>query len=304
MKKKYDQTIRRVMTFDTHCISLRLSTREYPAYKVALIIHFVRVPRHRLPITSRSFILLFASLMAAFTGDGATTPPCVLCGAAVVGHGHNAAPMAEGTCCDACNLRVMAARIREHMAARIRDHLNTTMNPALVEVLESGQAAPELEEKFCAICQTHTNKGFVFPCCEGFVCWEDGNAEHQCALNFRMALGEKTKIVLHKDGTLEEVKPPACPYCRATIPSSNMTEKITAMLREKATRGDPLNQFAFAKYLLSEVNTPETLPEAHYWMEKSVAQNFPGAMHMKAQVFDTWVATPAKEYYKACKRMN
>ena len=213
--------------------------------------------------------------MAAFTGDGATTPPCVLCGAVVVGHGHNAAPMAEGKCCDACNLRVMAARIR--------DHLNTTMNPALVEVLESGQAAPELEEKFCAICQTHTNKGFVFPCCEGFMCWEDGNAEHQCALNFRMALGKKTKIVLHEDGTLEEVNPPACPYCRATIPSSNMTEKISAMLRKKAKRGDPLNQFALAKYLLSEVNTPETLPEAHYWMEKSVAQNFPGAMRMKAQ---------------------
>ena len=222
--------------------------------------------------------------MAAFTGDGATTPPCVMCGAVIVGHGHNAAPMAQGKCCDTCNLRVMAARIR--------GHLNSTMEPALVQVSRP-EARPELEEKFCAICQTRTNKGFVFPCCEGFVCWEEGNPDRQCALNFRMSLGKKTKIVLHEDGTLEEVDPPTCPYCRAVLPSSNMTEKITTMLRKKAERGNPLDQFALAKYLLTKVNTPETLPEAHFWMEKSVAQNFPGAMHMMAQdLVEQWRANP------------
>ena len=218
--------------------------------------------------------------MAAFTGDGATTPPCALCGAAIVGYGHNAAPMAQGKCCDTCNLRVMAARIR--------GHLNSTM-----EQVSRPEAMPPLEEKFCAICQTRTNKGMIFPCCNGFICWEEGNPAHQCALNFRMSLGKKTKIVLHEDGTLEQVDPPTCPYCRVIIPSCNMTEKITVMLRKKAEEGDPLDQFALAKYLLTEVNTVETLPEAHFWMEKSVAQNFPGAMHMMAQdLVGQWRANP------------
>jgi hypothetical protein len=78
--------------------------------------------------------------MAASTDN--SSPPCALCGAAIVGYGHNAAPMAQGKCCDTCNLRVMAVRIR--------GHLNSTMEQV------SPEAMPELEEKFCAICQTRT----------------------------------------------------------------------------------------------------------------------------------------------------
>lgn len=216
----------------------------------------------------------------------ATAPPCVLCGADIVGHCHNAEPMARGKCCDACNSRVLAVRVRGHGGS-------SAHGPAFREVQVWGPAkdAPELGDKFCAVCQTHTNKGMLFPCCSGFVCWEEGNPDRQCALNFRMSFGKKTKIVLHEDGTLEQLNPPTCPYCRAVLPSSNMAEKITAMLRKKAERGDPLHQFALAKYLLTKVNTPETLPEAHFWMEKSIAQNFPGAMHMKAQrLVEQWRA--------------
>jgi len=38
---------------------------------------------------------------------------CVLCEKEFAGYGNNAQPLAEGLCCDACNIRVMAARIEE-----------------------------------------------------------------------------------------------------------------------------------------------------------------------------------------------
>lgn len=201
------------------------------------------------------------------------TPLCVFCGAAIVGHGHNAAPLAHGNSCDACHSQMSSMlRIRGHGGSTVDDS-------AFLEVQVQGLPT---KENFCAICQTRTNKGMVFPCCNGFICWEKNNPERQCALNFRMSFGRTTKIFVHDDGTLEQLNPPTCPYCRAVIPSYNMTEKIIAMLRTKAERGDSLDQFALAKYLVTEVNTLEALQEAHFWLEKSVAQNFPGAMHMKA----------------------
>ena len=36
---------------------------------------------------------------------------CVLCEKEFKGHGHESHPLAEGLCCDACNIRVQAARI-------------------------------------------------------------------------------------------------------------------------------------------------------------------------------------------------
>ena len=135
---------------------------------------------------------------------------------------------------------------------------------------------------FCAICQTSYNKGMVFPCCNGFICYEEGNPEHQCALQFRRTFGDKTKLVLHPDGTLEQEEPPLCPYCRTPIPSYDATGQISAMLRKKAAKGKAFHQFAFAKYLVNDVNSAEAHREARLWLEKSAVQNFPGAMHMLA----------------------
>tara|TARA_R100000687_G_C6398141_1_gene140526 strand:- start:246 stop:410 length:165 start_codon:yes stop_codon:yes gene_type:complete len=39
---------------------------------------------------------------------------CVLCGEEIEGRGHDPQPLALGQCCDACNIRVMAARLRDH----------------------------------------------------------------------------------------------------------------------------------------------------------------------------------------------
>jgi hypothetical protein len=39
---------------------------------------------------------------------------CALCGKTIVGFGHNAAPLAEGQCCDDCNRdKVIPQRIRD-----------------------------------------------------------------------------------------------------------------------------------------------------------------------------------------------
>ncbi|MDA7839102.1 hypothetical protein N9A45_02090 [bacterium] len=43
---------------------------------------------------------------------------------------------------------------------------------------------------------------------------------------------------------------------------------------------------------------PKVLHTILQWLDKHVREP------MQGSVFDTWVATPAKEYYKACKRMN
>lgn len=267
--------------------------------------------------------------MAAFTDN--SSPPCALCGAAIVGYGHNAAPMAQGKCCDTCNLRVIAARFShghrstdnagqpnnkeekdssppcvlcgeeikgnghaaEPMAQgkccsscylsyhRISEHL--TGKQEVFANATTERPAP-LEKKFCAICQSWYNKGMVFPCCEGFICWEEGNPEHQCALQFRMSRGKKTKIILHPDGTLEQVDPPTCPYCRTPIPSYDATGQMTAMLRKKAVGGRALDQFALAKYLYCNVDTPDACKEAYKWIVKSATQHFPGAMHTLADL--------------------
>ncbi len=38
---------------------------------------------------------------------------CCLCGKRIEGHGHNAAPLADGVCCDECNMtKVIPERIR------------------------------------------------------------------------------------------------------------------------------------------------------------------------------------------------
>lgn len=42
------------------------------------------------------------------------TNKCVLCGQEISGFGNNPAPLAtEGLCCDACNMKVIEARIRQ-----------------------------------------------------------------------------------------------------------------------------------------------------------------------------------------------
>ena len=41
----------------------------------------------------------------------AWTKTCVVCGKRYSGHGHNAAPLADGYCCDACNADVILARL-------------------------------------------------------------------------------------------------------------------------------------------------------------------------------------------------
>ena len=37
---------------------------------------------------------------------------CVLCKKRFEGYGNNAQPLAEGVCCDVCNLKVITARIK------------------------------------------------------------------------------------------------------------------------------------------------------------------------------------------------
>jgi len=37
---------------------------------------------------------------------------CVLCGKRIEGYGHNAEPLAKGTCCDSCSEKVVLARLR------------------------------------------------------------------------------------------------------------------------------------------------------------------------------------------------
>ena len=36
---------------------------------------------------------------------------CMICKRKFQGYGHNADPLAEGLCCDKCNLKVMYARV-------------------------------------------------------------------------------------------------------------------------------------------------------------------------------------------------
>ena len=44
---------------------------------------------------------------------------CVLCGDQIVGFGNNAAPLAEGKCCDACNGRVILRRMASERTRRL-----------------------------------------------------------------------------------------------------------------------------------------------------------------------------------------
>lgn len=199
---------------------------------------------------------------------GNATTPCVICGEKISGNGHDAAhARAAGKCCGTCFLSY--DRVRQHLANQTEAHAAThTSSP--------------LDNKFCAICQSSYNKGMVFPCCGNFICWEEGNPQHQCAMQFRMSHGRKTKIIIHPDGSLEQENPPTCPYCRTPIPSYDANGKIADMLRERAARGRALDQFVLARYLLEHVDTPEAIVEHGVWLAKAVAQNHPGAMHMLA----------------------
>lgn len=38
---------------------------------------------------------------------------CSICGKEYEGYGNNALPLAEGLCCDECNIKVLKARIEE-----------------------------------------------------------------------------------------------------------------------------------------------------------------------------------------------
>jgi hypothetical protein len=107
-----------------------------------------------------------------------------------------------------------------------------------------------------------------------------------------MSQGQKLKIIIHPDGSLEQENPPTCPYCRTPIPSYDANGKIADMLRKRAARGKALNQFVMAKYLVEQIDTPEAHQEAREWLAKSVAQNHPGAMHMLAhQKVQDWTQT-------------
>ena len=196
--------------------------------------------------------------------------PCVVCGEGIVGSGHDAAPLKEGKCCDKC------ARAQQ----RVREHLRNKRE-ALGQPSTSRYTTP-LPTLFCAICQTHSDKGMVFSCCNGFMCWEEGNPDRQCALQFRMSFGTKTKLVVLLDGTLQPQDSPKCPYCRTPIPHVSARGQMSAALRKKAETGDRLYQFAFAKYLVEDVKTPKAHDEARQWLAESAAQDFPGAMHMLA----------------------
>ena len=46
---------------------------------------------------------------------------CVLCGEEIEGHGHDPQPLAKGTCCDACNARVIAARLLHEKVYGLQD---------------------------------------------------------------------------------------------------------------------------------------------------------------------------------------
>ena len=278
--------------------------------------------------------------------SGQTSFSCVLCGAVIAGFGHNAAPLATGKCCDACNRRVILERLNRgarrsgphrtdnaeqpkkkkkkkkkkkdsppsaagnaitpcvicgeeikgnghdaaHVGAtgkccgtcflsyhRVREHLTGQQ-----EAMGRSHGRKDEMKNFCAICQSSYHKGMVFPCCGNFICWDEGNPQHQCALQFRMSHGKTLKIIIHPDGSLEQENPPACPYCRTPIPSYDANGKIVDMLRKRAARGRALDQFVLAKYLVEHVDTPEAIVEHGVWLAKAVAQNHPGAMHMLA----------------------
>jgi hypothetical protein len=55
-----------------------------------------------------------AALEAAYQA-GADDPPktCVLCGGPLGEENHNAAPLANGRCCNACHPKVLAERVRQ-----------------------------------------------------------------------------------------------------------------------------------------------------------------------------------------------
>ena len=210
----------------------------------------------------------------------ALSPPCVVCGAEIKGSGHDAAPVREGKCCDTCYLSFQ--RVTDHLAGQ---------REALAQPSTDRFSTP-LETLFCGICQTHSDKGMVFPCCNGFICWEEGNPDRQCALQFRMSFGTKTKLVLHPDGTMTQEDPHRCPYCRTPIPVSFSPGQLTAMLRKKAAKGGAFHQFVLAKHLMQDVGTPQAHREARQWLVKSAAQHFPGAMHKLAGLkVDEWQKT-------------
>lgn len=39
---------------------------------------------------------------------------CVLCKKIFVGYGNNASPLAEGLCCDECNINVIKSRLKQN----------------------------------------------------------------------------------------------------------------------------------------------------------------------------------------------
>ena len=50
---------------------------------------------------------------------------CVICGKKISGHGNNAEPVAQGTCCDDCNLKIVVPeRIKQVQAEKERSNKN------------------------------------------------------------------------------------------------------------------------------------------------------------------------------------
>ncbi len=83
---------------------------------------------------------------------------CVLCNKQIVGFGNNAAPLANGKCCDECNTRVMLARIADRDPSRLVRQTNRA--PAVAPAASAAAQATGLE--FPVHVKTLTGQTYTF----------------------------------------------------------------------------------------------------------------------------------------------
>lgn len=81
---------------------------------------------------------------------------CVICNNKIIGYGHNADPVAKGTCCDSCNIkRVLPMRLRRFIVNRCVN-CGVTNNLTIHHIDENPRN--DVNRNLMTLCRTCHNK--------------------------------------------------------------------------------------------------------------------------------------------------